>query len=90
MAGLSGNFQLGAVQKAPTGAISMALGAFYFNSSSQRRQFLFAKWGRNDVNFWTAAQKMTFNSDVYANVRHTVQKKLGRQSVDFIERLDIS
>jgi hypothetical protein len=89
-AGVSGNFQLGAVQKAPTGAISMALGAFYYHSSSQRRQFLFAKWGRNDVNFWTAAQKMTFNSDVYANVRDTVQKKLGRQSVNFIERLHIS
>ena len=40
-AGLSGNFQLGAVQKAPTGAISMALGAFYYHSSYQRRQFLF-------------------------------------------------
>ena len=89
-AGLSGNFQLGAVQKAQTGAISMALGAFYFHSSSQRRQFLFAKWGLNDVNFWTAAQKMTFNSDVYANVRDTVQKKLGRQAVNFIERLHIS
>ena len=33
---------------------------------------------------------MTFNSDVYAKVRDTVQKKLGRQSVNFIERLHIS
>ena len=87
---LSGNFQLGAVQKAPTGSISMALGAFYFHSSSQRRQFLFAKWGRNNVNFWTAAQKMTFNSDVYANVRNKVRKKLERQSINFVERLHIS
>ena len=81
-AGSSGNFQIGAVQKSSSGAISMALGAFYFRASTQQRKFLFAKWGRNDVNFWTAAQKMTFNTPIYSTVRSAVQKKLGRQSVN--------
>ncbi|SEC20751.1 hypothetical protein SAMN05519104_0951 [Rhizobiales bacterium GAS188] len=89
-AGLSGNFQIGAVQKAQSGALSMALGAFYFRASSQRRKFLFAKWGRNDVNFWTSAQKMTFNTLIYANIRSAVQKRLGRQSADFIAKLVIA
>jgi hypothetical protein len=86
---LSGNFQIGAVQRDPTGALSMALGAFYFRSTEQRRNFLFWRWGRNNVNFWTAAQKMTFNSTIYDKVREAVEQKLGKQALDFIARLDI-
>lgn len=86
----SGNYQIGAVQKAESGALSMALGAFHFRSTSRRRKFLFAKWGRNDVNFWTSAQKMTFNTAIYANIRSPIQKKLGRQAINFIEQLEVS
>lgn len=54
---MSGNFQIGAVQRANNGALSLAIGAFYFRSSDARRRFLFLSWGAQDVNFWTAAQR---------------------------------
>lgn len=72
----SGNFQLGAVQKSANGAVSMALGAFWFRSADERRRFLFFKWGSQEVNFWTAAQRMTFNTRFYERVRDDVVAKL--------------
>ena len=72
----SGNFQLGAVQKSSNGAIAMALGAFWFRSADERRRFLFFKWGAQEVNFWTAAQRMTFNTRFYEQRREDVMAKL--------------
>lgn len=72
----NGNFQLGAVQKAANGALNMALGGFYFRSTDQRRRFLFFKWGREDVNFWSAAHRMTFNRKIYGAVRDDVVARL--------------
>lgn len=73
---MSGNFQIGAVQRANNGALSLAIGAFYFRSSDARRRFLFLSWGAQDVNFWTAAQKMTLNGHFYARHREAVERKL--------------
>lgn len=87
-ADLSGNFQIGAVQKS-SGTISMALGAFYFRTTARRKKFLFFSWGRNDVNFWTAAQKMTFNIEIYDKVRANVEKKLGQRAREYIAAIDI-
>ncbi len=85
----AGNFQLGAVEKSPDGVLSMAAGSFYFRSTEQRRKFLFFSWGRNQVNFWAAAQKMTFNTLIYAKLRDMVAKKLGDQALSFVANLDI-
>ena len=87
-ADLSGNFQIGAIQKS-SGTISMALGAFYFRSTARRQKFLFFGWGRNEVNFWTAAQKMTFNLAVYEKVRADVEKKIGETARDYITAIEI-
>jgi hypothetical protein len=89
-ADLSGNFQIGAVQKGEKESLSMALGAFYFRSPAKRGKFLFAQWGRNDINFWAAAQKMTFNLAIYDKLRGLVQKRLGKQASDFIASLKIA
>ncbi len=67
----------------------MAAGAFYFRAIDQRRRFLFFRYGSNQINFWTAAQKMTFNTTIYAKIRKVVEEKLGQQSLDYIARLDI-
>lgn len=75
--GHSGNFQLGTAQKSDNGAISMVLGAFYFRSSDDRKGFLFFKWGKQDVNFWTSVQRMTLNSKLYAGLRAEVTARLG-------------
>lgn len=71
-----GNFQLGSVQKSNSGALTMAIGGFYFHSLDQRRRFLFFKWGQNKVHFWTAAQRLTLNPDFYAQHRAAVKAKL--------------
>ena len=85
----SGNFQIGAVQKADNGALALALGGFYFRSVDSRRRFLFFAWGKQTVNFWKAAQKMTLNQTLYALCRDQVQKKLGAGVTDFIGALNI-
>lgn len=89
-ADLSGNFQLGSVQKASNGALSMALGAFYFHAVEERRRFLFFAWGAQNVHFWTAAQKLTFNTGFFAQHRELVKNKLGVQSAAFIGALTLA
>lgn len=84
-----GNFQLGAVQRSQNGALSMALGAFYFRSLDERRRFLFFKWGSREVHFWTAAQRMTLNADFYARRRKDVLAKLDADADQFISGLQL-
>jgi hypothetical protein len=85
----SGNFQLGAVQRSSNGALSMAAGAFYFRSIDDRRRFLFFKWGAQQVNFWTAAQRMTLNTDFYARRRAEVVARLEADAPKFIADLKL-
>ena len=86
-ADMSGNFQLGAVQQAANGSLSMALGAFYFRATEARRRFLFFAWGASNVNFWTSAQRLTFNTQFYAQHRELVMRKLGVDSGRFLGAL---
>ena len=85
----SGNFQIGAVQRAANGAIGLALGAFRYAGTDARRRFLFFRWGSQQVNFWTAAQKMTLNETLYAQHRDAVAAKLGLGARDFIAGLTL-
>lgn len=85
----SGNFQLGSVQQSSNGAVSMALGAFYFRSVDERRRLLFVKWGSREVNFWTAAQRMTLNTDFYARRRADVIRKLHADSDNFLSTIKL-
>ena len=83
----NGNFQLGAVQRCANGALSMALGAFYFRGVDERQRFLFFKWGSRQVNFWTSAQRLTLNSDFYARRRDDVLARLEADAPTFIADL---
>ena len=83
----SGNFQIGAVQASANGALAMALGAFYFRAVDQRKRFLFFKWGAQDIHFWTAAQRMTFNRQLYASLRTDVEVKLGQEAGRYLAGL---
>jgi hypothetical protein len=85
----SGNFQLGAVQRSANGALTMALGAFYFRSVDERKRFLFFRWGSQEVNFWTAAQRMTLNTDFYARRRADVIATLEADATKFIAGLKL-
>lgn len=84
-----GNFQIGAVQKSEDGVLSLALGAFHFQSDDQRRNFLLSSWGQRSVILWTAAQKMTFNAKHYDRLRDAVEDKLGDAAELYIAELDI-
>ena len=90
LAEMSGNFQIGAVQKADNGALSLALGAFRFQSSDNRTGFLFWTWGAQTIHFWTSAGKMTLNSDQYAAHRDAVEDKLRKDAGDFIAELAVA
>ncbi len=85
----SGNFQLGAVQRSANGALTMALGAFYFRSVDERRRFLFFKWGSRQLHFWTAAQRMTLNADFYARRRADVLARLEADAPKYIANLKL-
>lgn len=85
----SGNFQLGAVQRTPAGALTMALGAFYFRAADKRERFLFFKWGAQQINFWTAAQRMTLNTAFFHRYRGDVVKKLGEEAPRYIVDLKL-
>ena len=86
---LSGNFQIGAVQQSANGALAVALGAFYFKANDNRRKFLFFSWGKQSVNFWTAAQKMTLNRSYYDLVRDDVKGKLASDAGDFLAAIKL-
>lgn len=88
-ASVSGNFQLGAVQKAANDALAMVLGAFHFKATDARRRFLFFSWGAQELDFWTAAQKMTLNTAHYAQHRDSVQRKLGKEAEEYIAALPL-
>ncbi len=85
----SGNFQLGSVQRSSNGALSMALGAFYFHSDNERRRFLFFRWGAQKIHFWTAAQRMTLNTDFYARRRADVIAKLDADATQYVSDLKL-
>jgi hypothetical protein len=89
LAELSGNFQIGAVQRAENGALALALGAFHFRASDRKRHVLFVRWGAEEVEFWTAAQKTTLNRRLYAQHRAAVSARLAADAADYIAALEI-
>ena len=89
MAELSGNFQIGAVQRADNEALSLVLGAFHFDTSDHRGRFLFWKWGVEAIHFWTAVRKMSLNRTFYAKHRNAVVLKLAADAADYISELSI-
>jgi hypothetical protein len=89
LAELSGNFQIGAVQRAENGALSLALGAFYFRTKDARRRALFITWGAEDIEFWTGAQKLTLNGALYAKHRTAVAARLASDTFNYIAAIEI-
>ena len=87
---LSGNFQIGAAQKADNAALSLALGAFHFETNDHRGKFLFFAWGAEEIRFWTAVCKMTLNRDLYSVHRRAVVAKLKADAADYVAELEIA
>jgi hypothetical protein len=87
---MAGNFQVGSVEQGETGTLSMAFGGFFFRAADQRRKFLFFRWGKKEVNFWTSAEKMTFNLALYDLVRDKVKARLGERATSFIDEIPLA
>jgi hypothetical protein len=86
----SGNFQIGDVQKGRSEeTLSMALGGYFFRSIENRKNFLFFSWGAKNVNFWTAATKMTLNTAIYGRVRTAIEERLGAGKLDIIAKINL-
>ena len=85
-----GNFQIGAAQQAENGAVSLVVGAFYFKTVNQQKRFLFFRWGKKNINFWTSAQKMTLNSEYFGQIRQAVKDKLGAGREDLIRGIELA
>jgi hypothetical protein len=86
---LSGNFQIGSVQRAENGVLSLALGAFYFRTTDTRRRALFVTWGAEEIEFWTGAQKLTLNGALYAQHRAAVAARLSSDASEYIAAIEI-
>lgn len=84
----AGNFQIYPCTKAENGDVSIAMGAFYFDSKDTQGGFLFFHWKKSDVHIFKGSQKMVLNVDVYSQVRSRISAKLGQNANDFVDLLD--
>ena len=85
----AGNFQLGTVTPDPGGNAVMSLGSFYFKATEHRGRFLWVTWKSESVNFYTSAQKVVLNEDIYGQVRQSVINKLGPHAKTFVDEIDL-
>ncbi|MCM8598598.1 MAG: hypothetical protein NFW04_08075 [Candidatus Accumulibacter sp.] len=85
----AGNFQMGAAQQAANGAVSLAMGAFHFQSQDQTSKILFFKRATKALQVWSAAQRMTFDPGSYAGVRDQIREMLGEQRRQAIAALKL-
>lgn len=90
LAGDSGSFQLGAVQKADNGALSLALGGFHFRTRTDRTRALFGEWGADEAELWAAAQVMTLDRSHYDGLRDTVTHRLAEGAAGYILDLPLA
>ena len=87
--GKSGNFQVYPCDQAPDGEVAMAMGAFYFSSSSHETRVLFFSYSSASTHVYKGGQKAILNQNVYSKVRSTVSDKLGNNAVDLVSSISI-
>lgn len=85
----SGNFQVYPCDQSPTGEVSMAMGAFYFNADHHEVSFLFFNWGSSKASIYKGAQKTVLNQNVYSRVRSDVSAKLGDNAVNLVASISL-
>lgn len=83
-----GNFQIGSAEAAGD-VISLALGAFNFTFKDKKQNILFVSWGKNELDYWLSASRMSLSPTIYADVRETVKSKLADSRQRLIADIDI-
>lgn len=84
-----GNFQIGSAE-ASGNIISMALGAFNFTFKDRKQNILFVSWGKNELDYWLSAQKLSLSPDVYSDVRDIVRDKLADTRKTLIADIELA
>jgi hypothetical protein len=70
------SFQLGAVQKEASGALTVGLAAYRFVLKARNRKVLFFKRKKRELQLWARAANASFSQEAYDAVRDTVREKL--------------
>ena len=83
-----GNFQIGSAE-ASGDVVSMALGAFNFNYKDKKQNVLFVSWGKNELEYWLSAQKVSLSPTIYADIREIIRDKLADTRKTLIADIDI-
>jgi hypothetical protein len=86
--GTTSAFQIG-VASQQNNAVAMKMGAFLFTAKTNVTQVLWFKFANRDSSLTKSTQTITLNTEVYDQVRTTVQQKLGDLTRTFVANLDI-
>lgn len=78
-----GNFQIGSAEAGP-GEISLALGAFNYTHKDKKRNILFVSWGKNELDYWLIAQRLSLGAGAYDPVRDLVKSRLDQSRKSLI------
>lgn len=84
-----GNFQLGTSSLDENGNVTMAFAAFYFDSTEHEGRFLFWSWKTQDINIYSASERVILNEQIYATVRQAVIDKLGDKAQKYVADIAI-
>ncbi|MBL7229338.1 hypothetical protein PSFL_40370 [Pseudomonas sp. DD1] len=84
-----GTFQILPVMQDRDGNVVMVLTTVNASTTVQRGSFLFWSWSKTTAWMYRAAQQTVLNESVYATVRQSVIKKLGKNAEEFIDDLEI-
>jgi hypothetical protein len=86
--GGAGSFQIGLATEEKN-VVAMKLGAFLFSTKTNETRVLWFKFSKKDSSLSKSTQTVTLNSEVYAQVRDTVQQKLGEMAKTFVANLTL-
>jgi hypothetical protein len=88
--GNNAHIQLGAVDKAANGAISMGMGALNFETGDNRSKVLFATWGNRYQDYYFTYNEATFNQAQYDRLRQAIKDQFGKEALAFIRSIPLA
>jgi hypothetical protein len=88
--GKAGNFQVTSVGVSGSGVLSMKVGAFGFQTSSNVTHVLWFSFSGNSTAMQVTKSTLVLNEQVHDRLRDAILRKLGNRGLDFIRGLELS
>ncbi len=85
----SGNFQVDSVGASADGTLSLKLGAYAFETTTNVTNVLWFSFSGNSTTLKTTKSTFVLNEEVYARIRDAVVDKLGNRALDYIGGLEL-